>query len=106
MKNQIMNPALQFLELVDKNAKEIFVNMEEKYGIKKPEKKKLEKKKVSKKKSEKVSEKPLLFNDILKSKGLDSDNEKPKRIRKKNLEKPLIESIDGEPKKSRKKVLI
>ena len=104
-----MNPALQFLELVDKNAKEIFVNMEEKYGIKKPEKKKLEKKKVSKKKSEKVSEKPLLFNDILKSKGLDgldSDNEKPKRIRKKNLEKPLIESIDGEPKKSRKKVLI
>jgi DNA polymerase elongation subunit (family B) len=53
MKNQIMNPALQFLELVDKNAKEIFIKMEEKYGIKKPEKKKL-----SKKKSEKVSEKP------------------------------------------------
>jgi len=32
MKNQIMNPILQFLKLVDKNAEEIFKNMEEKYG--------------------------------------------------------------------------
>jgi DNA polymerase elongation subunit (family B) len=79
MKNQIMNPVLQFLELVDKNAKDIFVKMEEKYG-----KKKVSKKKISKKKSEKVSEKPLLFNDILKSKGIGSDNEtdKPKKANK------------------------
>jgi hypothetical protein len=38
MKNQIMKPALQFLKLVDPNAENIFLAMEEKYGNIKPKK--------------------------------------------------------------------
>jgi hypothetical protein len=34
MKNQIMNPALQFLLLVDKNAEQIFIDIENKYKFK------------------------------------------------------------------------
>jgi hypothetical protein len=56
MKNQIMNPALQFLKLVDKNAEDIFTKFEMKYGNIKPKKEKkpkVEKPKVEKPKVEK-----------------------------------------------------
>jgi hypothetical protein len=56
MKNQIMNPVLQFLKLVDKNAEEIFKNMEEKYG------------KVKTKTKIKVNEEDLSLENITKNK--------------------------------------
>jgi hypothetical protein len=49
--NQIMNPALQFLELVDKNANNLFKEFIDKYSS--PNYKKLEKEKLKKEKEEK-----------------------------------------------------
>jgi DNA polymerase elongation subunit (family B) len=69
MKNQIMNPALQFLKLVDKNAEEIFIKFEKKYGTLKPKKQSL--------KSVKISIEPSSFKksktNKLKDKSVDID---------------------------------
>jgi len=83
MKNQIMNPALQFLKVVDKNAEQIFTNIEAKYN--KPE---IKKSRAKKSVQSSICEDQLSVNIILKKKNIidtDSDNieiEKPKKIRK------------------------
>ena len=89
MKNQIMNPALQFLSLVDKNSSEkIFKNFEEKYSIIKP-------KKIIKLK---ITEDDLELENIIKNKNksfTDTDDtiSEKKPIKKK---KSLVEKIIGE----------
>jgi DNA polymerase elongation subunit (family B) len=67
MENQIMNPVLQFLELVDPNAKEIFIKMKEKYGIPKPIKEKIVKEKIIKEKviKEKVIKEKVIKEQIV-----------------------------------------
>jgi DNA polymerase elongation subunit (family B) len=90
MENQIMNPSLQFLELVDSNAKELFSKMKEKYGI--PKEIKEKKAKIIKTpKPKKVvepieiiqtDEEPVMFNKKKNTK---------KKENKKNSKKTIIE---------------
>ena len=126
MKNQIMIPALQFLALVDKNAEEMFKNMEKKYGKIKPKK---EPKKVSKKTSKpkkKITEKDISLKKIVtksSDKIIDSDTsdqtisdkidiiiddiievpvKKSKKSKKIDIEEPVIEVPVKKSKKSKK----
>ena len=102
MKNQIMKPALQFLKLVDKNAEELFINFEKKYGNIKPKKIKKETKKILK-----VSEEPTNFKKVKKSKNIDTENKelsdiKVKKSKKLNVDTENIESQSTKVKKSKK----
>ena len=97
MENQIMNPALQFLELVDPNAKELFIKMKDKYGIPKEKKPKVTKTPKIKKSVdpitiEQTEEEPVMFNET-------------KTIKKKNKTKEIevAEEQDVEVKKNKKK---
>ena len=76
MKNQIMNPVLQFLSLVDKDADKIFKKFEEKYGNIKPKK---EKSKI------KVTEDDLSLKKIIKNKKMTEDDLSLKKISKKKI---------------------
>jgi DNA polymerase elongation subunit (family B) len=104
MKNQIMNPALQFLKLVDKNAEDIFTKFEMKYGNIKPKKEKkpkVEKPKVEKakkptKKSIKLNTEPVSIMDT------ESSDESKKSKDTKNVKK----SKDTKNVKKSKKIKI
>jgi hypothetical protein len=67
--NQIMNPALQFLELVDPDAKKIFDDFIEMYRAPKPKKEKVVKEKVVKEKV--VKEKPVKEKPVKEKNALD-----------------------------------
>jgi DNA polymerase elongation subunit (family B) len=95
MKNQIMNPALQFLSLVDKDASEkIFKDFEEKYGIIKPKKIAKSKKLID----QKITEDDLSLENIIKNNNkliIDTDDTiSDKKTKKK---KSVAEKIIGEP---------
>jgi len=100
MENQIMNPALQFLELVDPNAKELFIKMKDKYGIPKEKKSKVTKTPKIKKSVdpitiEQTEEEPVMFNET-------------KTIKKKNKTKEIevAKEQDVEVKKNKKKNIV
>jgi hypothetical protein len=93
--NQIMNPALQFLELVDKNANNLFKEFIDKYSA--PNYKKLEKEKIKQEKEEK-----MLLEKEEKEK-LKQEKEKLKQEKEKlKQEKMLLEKQEKEEKEKLK----
>ena len=100
MKNQIMNPALQFLKLVDKNAEELFIHFEKKYGKPKIKKESKKNSKINavpkiKKESKKLVKLSIEPSDIKKKKSKTIKNE---------LDNTNDELIIETKKKSSKKV--
>ena len=122
MENQIMNPLLQFLELVDPNAKELFNKMKEKYGNPKQIKQKVIKEKVVKPKVikekkqvviNKINKEPTILKKILNDS--ETSNEKKKKSKKELIiEEEIVvdeEIVINEPviekkKKSKKEVVV
>jgi len=105
MKNQIMNPVLQFLTLVDKYAESIFKEMENKYGQPKaikPIKERVIKEKVVKPrviKEKKVTKSKSKETTKTKSKKVSSSDIIPKKKSKKSKK-----NVDDEIKKLSKKI--
>ena len=93
--NQIMNPALQFLELVDKNAVNIFNGFIEKYSNIKKKVKKVKPEKVVKEK--KVKPEKVVKEKVVKKNALDVLNEIKGNNKKQKLmleTKKLIDEIN------------
>ena len=100
--NQIMNPALQFLELVDKNAKNMFNQFIEKYSAPKIKKERVVKEKPVKEpkpKKEKVIKE-------LKPKKEKIIKEKPKKEHEKNALDLLIEAKTNKLKPKKESLLL
>ena len=92
MKNQIMNPALQFLNVVDKNAEQIFIKIENIYN-------KIQKKvRVKKSIKSNISENQLSVKKIIKKKKIidtDTSEENIKELIESNITKNnIIDEIE------------
>jgi DNA polymerase elongation subunit (family B) len=94
MKNQIMNPVLQFLNVVDKNAEQIFLKFEEIYS--KPKIKKIRAKSVK----SIITENDLSLKKIIKKKNIDTDTseseEKNIKNKKTAIKKPNLKELKEE----------